>query len=419
MGRRLLILGLILVLLALAGMVLEPMALRPIARLAPVPVDRTLQAVIPGIPDARYFVGIDIQPMIKDVVAARERELAFRAQSGDTGALPPAQLLAVSGGGDNGAFGAGLLCGWTATGKRPQFKAVTGVSTGALIAPFAFLGPDYDHVLKTVYTQVAPTDIATRRWVAAAITNDGMADNRPLWALISKNIDQGLMDRIAAEYAKGRLLMIGTTDLDARQPVIWNMGSIASSKSPNALPLFRSILLASAAIPGAFPPSMVRVEVDGKPYEEMHVDGGASTQVFLYPPSMKSVAQGMGVTMNRAGHVYVIRNSSLAATWSPVERRTINIAGRAIESLIATQGLGDLYRIYVTTQRDGLDFNLAIIGPDFKYEGKKEEFETPFMVKLFDYGFQTAQQPDFWKKLPPGIDAPPAAERAAAGPAGS
>jgi hypothetical protein len=248
-------------------------------------------------------VGLDIEPFVRDVVEARKREDAFLASTGHTGEVPPLELLAVSGGGDNGAFGAGLLCGWTEAGNRPQFKAVTGISTGALIAPFAFLGSDYDHVLRTVYTSVKPTDIATRRNLLAAIANDGMADNSPLWELISKFVDQSFLDKIAEEHQHGRVLLIGTTDLDARQPVMWNMGIIASSKAPGALELFRGILLASAAIPGAFPPKMIRVDVDGKPYEEMHVDGGASTQVFLYPPSMKYVAAALGETMSRTGHV--------------------------------------------------------------------------------------------------------------------
>src|SRR6185503_11119060 len=145
-------------------------------------------------------------------------------------------------------------------------------------------------------------------------------------------------------------------DLDARQPVIWNVGNIAASGSSDALRLFRSILLASAAIPGAFPPTLVDVEADGKRYQEMHVDGGASSQVFLYPPSMGQVAARMGEGMVRTGRVYVLRNSAFAPTYSPVERRTINIAARAIDSLITTQGFGDLYRIYATTQQDKLDF---------------------------------------------------------------
>ena len=375
------------------------------SRLPAVPENDTMRAVVPGIPGARYWVGLDIMPFVQEVLEARKREDAYLASTGHTGGIPPLELLAVSGGGDNGAFGAGLLCGWTESGSRPAFKAVTGISTGALIAPFAFLGPEYDKVLRIVYTSVKPADIASKRNLLAAISNDGMADNAPLWGLISKFVDQSLLDRIAEEHRRGRVLLIGTTDLDARQPVMWNMGVIAASKAPGALALFRQILLASAAIPGAFPPTMVRVEVDGKPYDEMHVDGGASTQVFLYPPSMKTVAATLGEAMSRTGRVYIIRNSSLGASWAPVQRRTISIAGRAIGSLIHTQGIGDLYRIYATTQRDGLDFNLAYIGSDFKFE-KKEEFETPFMVALFDYGFRQGKQGYPWKKSPPGLDQP-------------
>jgi predicted acylesterase/phospholipase RssA len=409
MRKLLLVVGILnIAIVCLAGWVAWRVVRIP-RRLPAVPMELATRAVIPGIPGARYFVGVDIEPFVKDVLTARQREIDELAKNGQTGPLPPADLLAVSGGGDNGAFGAGLLCGWTARGNRPTFKAVTGVSTGALIAPFAYLGTGYDDVLRQVYTSVKPTDIAERRSFLAAIDNDGMADNLPLWGLISKFIDQKFLEKVAAEHAKGRSLLIGTTNLDARQPVIWNMGVIASSGAPGALNLFRRILLASAAIPGAFPPSMFPVEVDGKPYEEMHVDGGASAQVFLYPPSLRSVAASMGadLTRQRELRVYIIRNAELKATWQPVERRTMNIAGRAIASLIHTQGIGDLYRIYVTTQRDGLDFNLAYIGPDFTYQGvKKEEFDTPYMQALFDYAFKLGKDGYPWKKLPPGLDAP-------------
>jgi len=387
----------------LGGFLLERTFRLP-RRIAPVPRELTGRAAIPGIPGARYLVGVDIEPFVQDVVAARQREEEFLTRSGHTGPLPPADMLAISGGGDNGAFGAGLLCGWSASGNRPTFKSVTGVSTGALIAPLAFLGSDYDDLLRKIYTSVKPADIAEKRNILAAIDNDAMADNRPLWGLISRSIGEILLSRIAEEHRKGRILLIGTTNLDARQPVIWNVGKIAASGDPKALDLCHAILLASAAIPGAFPPSMVRVEVDGKPYEEMHVDGGASTQVFIYPPSMRSVAHSMGVDMTRAGRVYVIRNSTLGAAWSPVERRTISIAGRAINSLIHTQGLGDLYRIYVTTQRDGFDFNLAYIDHDFTFENKKEEFDTLYMKALFEYGYNLGRQGYPWKKLPPGLE---------------
>ena len=403
--KRIMFLGGVIVALIVIGALFGPRMIEPPRRTSPaVPENLTDRAVIPGIPGARYFVGLDLEPLVREALAAREREREYLARSGFTGELPPAEMLAISGGGDKGAFGAGLLYGWTQAGTRPTFKVVTGVSTGALIAPFAFLGSDYDEILKEVYTSVTPTDIARKRSVIAAIQNDGMADNQPLWTLISKFVDQSLLDEIAAEHAKGRILLVGTTDLDARQPVIWNLGAIASSGSPQALELFRSILLASAAIPGAFPPTMINVEVDGKTYQEMHVDGGASAQVFLYPPALRRTAAALGNEISRQGRVYVIRNAALTSTGDPVLRQTITIAARAIDSLIHTQGLGDLFRIYLTTQRDGLDFNLAYIDQDFVYENKKEQFENAYMVKLFDYGYQLGRGGYPWRKVPPGFD---------------
>jgi hypothetical protein len=406
--RRVVIGGVLVVALA-AVVLVGRQTLEVPERLEAVPVELTTRAVVPGIPNARYWVLADVEPLVRDALAARQREEAYLSQSGRAGELPPLELLAISGGGDKGAFGAGLLNGWTASGTRPTFKLVTGVSTGALIAPFAFLGPEYDEVLEEVYTTISPEDVASPRSMIAAIGNDGMADNLPLWTLISRHVDERLLAVIAAEHEKGRILLVATTDLDARQPVVWNMGNIAASGSSDALPLFRSILLASAAIPGAFPPSLITVEVDGKRYQEMHVDGGASAQVFLYPPSLTQVATRLGEGMVRRGRVYVIRNAALAPTWLPVERRTIDIAARAIDSLITTQGFGDLYRIYATTQQDNLDFNLAYIGEDFVYENKKEQFETAFMKALYDYGFALGRAGYRWYKTPPGLQAAPSA----------
>src|SRR6267142_1568355 len=219
MRRLLLVVGILNIAIVCAGGWVAWRVVRIPRRLPAVPMELATRAVIPGIPGARYFVGVDIEPFVKDVLTARQREIDDLARNGHTGPLPPADLLAVSGGGDNGAFGAGLLCGWTAAGNRPTFKAVTGVSTGALIAPFAYLGTGYDDVLRQVYTSIKPTDIAERRSFLAAIDNDGMADNRPLWGLISKFIDEKFLAKVAAEHARGRGLLIGTTNLDARQPV--------------------------------------------------------------------------------------------------------------------------------------------------------------------------------------------------------
>ena len=371
------------------------------SRVAAVPDNLTTKATVLEITNLRYWMDGDPKPLLREAVRAMGRERQFLVRSGHQGPLPAAAGLVVSGGGDNGAFGAGLLIGWTAAGNRPTFKVITGVSTGALIAPFAFLGPDYDKQLKSVFTEVSATDIFKKRSVLAALFDDGMADNGPLWRLVERHVNEEMLRAIAKEYQKGRLLFVSTTNLDAHRAVIWNMGAIAESGHPNALRLFRSILIASAAIPGAFPPVMIEVEVGDQRFQEMHVDGGTMAQAFMYPPSLRDDENQI-----RSGRekrkVYIIRNAHVNTSWSSVERRTLNIGGRAISSLIHTQGIGDLYQMYLISKRDGIDFNLAIISPDFKVE-RKEPFDTNYMRKLFDYAYQLARKGYPWQKYPPGF----------------
>ena len=335
-------------------------------------------------------------------MAALQREEATLGTAGSRDArLPPAYFLAVSGGGDNGAFGSGLLNGWSETGTRPQFKIVTGVSTGALIAPFAFLGPAYDAQLRDVYTTMTPERVFRQRGYTAALFDDAMADTTPLSLLIAKYADQNLLDAIAAEYRKGRLLMIGTTNIDAQRPVIWNIGAIAASGHPGALDLVRKILRASSAIPGAFQPVLIDVAVNGQKYQELHVDGGAIAQLFLYPPSID--LKGAGVKRER--RAYIIRNARLDPDYAVTERRTISIAGRAVSTMLAASGRNDVLRTYFVTQRDGVDYNLAYIGTDFQMT-ENGQFEQPYMKALYDYGFQQAKEGHAWHKAPPGLAAP-------------
>lgn len=270
-----------------------------------------------------------------------------------------------------------------------------------LAAPFAFLGPDYDRKLKDFYTTLSPDDIIKPRTFLAAITSDALADNTPLWRLVEKEINASLLAAIAKEYEKGRLLMITTVDLDSRQSIIWNMTRIAASSSPEKLKLFQSILIASSAIPGAFPPVMIDVEVDGQRYQEMHVDGGIASQVFVYPPTLPVKETEEQFHVKRERKVYIIRNARLDPDWAEVERQTIHIASRAISSLIQAQGIGDLYRIYAICERDGVDFNLAYIPKSFF--SHKEEFDTEYMRKRFDTGYNLAKKGYPWQKEPPGF----------------
>ncbi len=374
-------------------------------RMGAVPDRFAARAVLPGLDDVRYVVGDeqDMKRLARDMTETWPRERAWLAAQGKpTDQLPPSNLLALSGGGDNGAFGAGLLNGWTSIGTRPEFLLVTGISTGALIAPFAFLGSKYDAILRDLYTRNQPADIIKIRNWWAVLTDDAVADTAPLRSQLRKHIDQAFLDEIAAEHAKGRELWISTTNLDARQRVIWNMTKLAASKHPRALTLFHDVMLASAAIPGAFPPIMFDVNLDGTPHQEMHVDGGTMAQVFIYPPNVKLGELSVTGDGVRQRNLFVVMNTRIDPDWAQTERRVISIAGRAISSMIHTQGVGDLYRIYLTAQRDGVKFNLTHIPEDFTHP-HPEEFDTAFMQALFARGYAHATGGQTWKTQPPGF----------------
>jgi predicted acylesterase/phospholipase RssA len=368
-----------------------------------VPLAFETKAVVAGFPAGiRYFPrdATQLQEFEADFVESWKREQAYRLAQGLTGPLPPAAYLAISGGGDNGAFGAGLLCGWTQAGNRPEFKLVTGVSTGALISPFAFLGAAYDPQLKAMYTAVSMKDIAIKRSIISVIYGDSMADTTPLWNLLKKSVTQEMLDAIAAEHEKGRILLVGTANLDARRPVIWNVTKIAASRQPGALELVHKILLASAAIPGTFPPVMIDVEADNRTYDEMHVDGGTASQVFVYPAGMNLRILSLNNGVDRQRTLYIIRNARLDPEWAEVDRRTLPIAMRAIACLIQYQGIGDLYRIFSITQRDGVEYKLAYIPAAFRIP-RTADFDPTYMSQLFKFASGMARNGYTWAKSPP------------------
>jgi hypothetical protein len=240
------------------------------------------------------------------------------------------------------------------------------------------------------------------RNVVRGVLEDAMADNAPLRKLTLKSVTEDLLKEVAAEYAKGRFLLIATTDLDARRSLIWDMGKIATYGGPKALDLFVSVMIASASIPVGFPPTMIDVEVDGKRYQEMHVDGGVVAQVFAYPIGIRVKEEAAAAGITRERRLYVIRNARQDPDWAQVERKTLSIAGRAVASLIHAQGIGDLYRIYAAAQRDGVDFNLTFIPSTFDFP-HKEEFDNEYMRKLYDVGYNFAAKGSAWAKVPPGF----------------
>jgi predicted patatin/cPLA2 family phospholipase len=383
------------------GLLLQGCATPP--RGEAVPTGLETKAMVVGFPDhIRYYPRDpeDIKRIEKEFVDSWSREKQYLRPRGQSSFLPPASYLAISGGGDDGAYGAGFLNGWSQTGTRPEFKLVTGVSTGALTAPFAFLGKDYDPELKLLYTSVSQKDILAKRNLYAAVFGDAMSDTTPLYHLIKKYVTQEMLNQIAAEYAKGRLLFIGTVDLDSERPVIWNITKIAASHSASSLELVHKILRASAAIPGAFPPVMINVQANGRSYTEMHVDGSVAAQVFVYWAGVRLndlAAQNGG---QRRRTVYILRNARLDPEWSSVKRQTLSITFKAIAGLLEYQGLDDLYRIYAVCQRDGTEFNLAYIPKTFT-EPERTDFDRAYMQKLYDFGFQDAKAGYHWAKEPP------------------
>jgi predicted acylesterase/phospholipase RssA len=367
-----------------------------------VPAPLTQSALTTEAADARFWPELDEGRALKIAALAASRERDSLIQEGrSTQSLPPESYLAISSGGDDGAFAAGLLVGWASRGDRPIFDVVTGVSAGALIAPFAFLGSQYDSVLRTVSSRIERRDIFHRRSLLAALTSDGMADDRPLASLIEKYINQNVLRDVAQAYAKGRLLFIGTTNLDARQLVVWDMGAIASRADAAALSLFRKIILASAAIPGVFPPVMIDVEADGKRYQEMHVDGAVMTQVFLFPLAFMAASIDKSGGDTRARRIYIIRNGRIDPQWGSTERRTTVVAHRALDALVDRQALGDIYRLQLMAQQAGSDLNIAYIDTGFNYP-HRGLFAGDYMQHLFQYSYELASKGYPWCKALPG-----------------
>ena len=290
-------------------------------------------AVIPSMPDVRVFADVPPANFIK-AVCPNLVPAASRAAA-------PA-YLALSGGGADGAYGAGVLNGWTESGTRPEFTIVSGVSTGALIAPFAFLGPAYDGVLRHLYTSgVAETSLDAPR-LQPVLFGSGVFGNQPLRNLVAQYVDGPMLARIAAEYAKGRCLAVVTTDLDAQRAVVWDMGRIASYGTPAALELFRDVLTASASVPVVFPPVLIDVAANGRTIQEMHVDGAVTWPVFTLPAAflLSNARPERRLRLN----IYVLINNELDPDFQAVPDRNVDIAGRSVSTMVKDQTRTVIFR---------------------------------------------------------------------------
>ena len=359
----------------------------------PVPESLLSQAALPGYKNIRYW-GDDadsIDPSVLQEIAVQQA----RGLKSDR-----RYFLSISGGGSNGAFGAGLLFGWSAAGTRPDFTVVTGISTGSLTAPFAFLGHPYDDELRSAYTEIEGSDIFVRRSLFGIIGSDSAADNSPLRRLVTNYVSESMLAGIVREHARGRRLLIGTTNIDAERPVIWDIGAIASSGQPGREKLIEDILVASAAIPGIFPPVRINVVADGQRFDELHVDGGTSNQAFLFPSnfSLREADEESGFKRERT--LYVIRNGKVTPEFAMVKPRLKPIVVRSVGSLIKNQGIGDLYRMYALAQRDNIAFNATWVPEGFTMK-ETTPFDPEFMRALFELGYEEGRTGINWKQQPP------------------
>jgi len=369
----------------------------------PVPGDRLAEASIPGMPAVRAWSARFDLAIERDLEVSFAQERAGDFPQAADGVVTYPHLL-LSGGGANGAFGAGFLSGWTASGGRPLFKIVTGVSTGALMAPFAFLGADYDDALREFYTTTATRDVLTlRSLLPQLLAGEALASTGPLAAMIARYVDEAFLDKIAAAHGQGRRLYVGTVDLDAQQFVVWNMGLIATTGGPEALYLFRQVMLASSSIPVAFPPVLFEVEVDGRRYDEMHVDGGVIANVFfsagVFRNSIVRERGGLGIGRE---DFYVIHNGLLTPRPKPIRRNLRAISARTLESAGKASMVGDLFRIYAVSMRERSGFRWVTMPRGFEVDST-EFFDPVRMGLLYDLGYRMAREGPIWITDPPGV----------------
>ncbi len=333
------------------------------------------------------------------MATARKQRLAIEGA-----ASRPERFLALSGGGSDGAFGAGLLVGWTDHGDRPQFDVVTGVSTGAIIAPFAFLGSRYDGWLAQFYTEYGSPDLIRYDWLSGILGGPAIADSAPLKRLIGRFITPELLAEIAAEHRKGRRLFVGTTNLDAQRPVTWDLGAIAASGNPEAPELFRQVLLASTSIPMAFPPVRFSVHAGGNSYQELHADGSIASPVFFLPSDFKLSDVDRLFPSAPRRELYVIRNGRIDPSYLKVEDDLISLTGRAFTTMSKRQTAGELLRLCLIARRDNIEYRLAYIPSSFDRESQSI-VDLDYMKALFQTARRLGTAGFDWKKSPPLCEA--------------
>ncbi|NYG47790.1 hypothetical protein GGD67_005271 [Bradyrhizobium sp. IAR9] len=306
--------------------------------------------------------------------------------------------LALSGGGADGAYGVGVLNGWTAARTRPTFSVVSGVSTGGLIAPFAFLGSLYDDTLKEVYTSGIAETLLNDPSIMRVLFGSGLFGNTRLRELVARYVGPEIMAQVARENAKGRKLLVVTTDLDTQRTAIWDMGKIAAVGTPEALKLFRDVMAASASIPLVFPPIMIDAEGQGRKFQEMHVDGGVTAPLLTLPEAL--LFQGNRLPGNAKMDIYILVNKKIERNFELVSNGTIDVASRSLSAITQSQTRSIIFSTYDFAKRNRLGFHLSYIAREYPAP-PSEGFDTAYMRALYQYGYDKAAAGQAWSSTVP------------------
>jgi hypothetical protein len=260
--------------------------------------------------------------------------------------------------------------------------------------------------MRKAYTETTPDDIYEVRMMLDWLRFDSIADSRPLMKFAERIFTEGLIAEVAAEHAKGRRLFVQTVNLDAQRPVVWDLGAIATIGTPESAKLFRQALVASASIPGVFPPQYIKVQADGKSFDEMHVDGGTASQMLMnnLPIDLEKLSKDLGTNNffvgGRKPTVFIIRNGYVRPEWQGLDPRLFPIGGRAISTMIKSQAETELELMYYKSRVVGLDYFLCYLPDD--YERKvKEEFDKGEMNRMFARGYEMARSGNLWMTSPP------------------
>ena len=300
-------------------------------------------------------------------------------------------VLALSGGGANGAYGAGVLAGWTRTGKRPRFDVVTGVSTGALAAPFAFLGPDWDARMEAAYTDGGADELISLK-AFAPLRGPSLFSAAPIRRLVEAYVDGGMLQAIAVEHARGRRLLVATTNLDSQETTVWDMGAIAVRGDADAVRLFQDILVASSSIPGVFPPVIIEVDGPAGRFSEMHADGGVMTPFFTVPESMLLWTDPNGGV--HRGSLYILINGQVGSSFGVTRGSLIGILSRSWDAMSKASTRTTLAATVGFADRNGLAVQVSEIPDEAQAQGLN--FKADNMRRLFRMGFDRAVAGDAW-----------------------